>query len=485
MKINNSKTLKIITVLLGLIAFSAIGCQMIAAKKPVTEYSQIKYSKLGDIKMPDIREVTLSNGMKLFLLEDHQLPLISISSVIRTGSVYEDSQKTGLASITGECLRTGGTTTRTGEQIDEELELIAANVSTNIGTDSGSANLSVLKEDFDKGIAIFADILMNPVFAEDKIELAKIRRQTNISRRNDNITNIAASEFTKLIYGPASPYARQIEYATINAISRDDITTFYKKYFCPNNIVLAAFGDFNTDEMIKKIDNTFKSWQKSDLQIPPLPVVSYEYKYTVNQVTKNDLNQSRILIGHIAGLKSDPDYPSLVVMESILGSSFTSKMFRNIRSRMGLAYSAGGGFSSQYSFPGVFNVSCQTNCAATVKAVKAMLDQVRSMTSGDITDEELKIAKESYLNTFVFNFETKRQVIDQIMTLEYYGYPKDFLFKLKDAIENVTKDDVIRVSKKHLQPDKVQILVVGKPSDFDQPLTELGPVNEIDITIPK
>lgn len=371
MKINKSTAFKIITVAFCIVALSAIGCQMIAKEKPVKDYSQIKYPKISDIKMPDIREVTLANGMKLFLLEDHQLPLINISSIIRTGSVYEDPQKIGLTSITGECLRTGGTTTKTGEQIDEELELIAANVSTGIGADSGSAGLSVLKEDFDKGLAIFADILMNPVFAEDKIELAKIRQRTAISRRNDSIGSIASREYSKLIYGPASPYARQTEYATINSITRDDITAFYKKYFCPNNFMLSVCGDFNTDEMIRKIDNAFKGWQKSNLKIPPLPAVSYQYKFTVNEVTKNDLNQSSIYIGHIAGLMSDPDYPSLVVMNRILGSGFTSRMFRNIRSRMGLAYSASGNFSAGYNYPGLFYVACQTNCGATVRGSKS------------------------------------------------------------------------------------------------------------------
>lgn len=485
MKIINSKTFKIITISLCIAALFAIGCQMTSKEKPVKVYSQIKYPKISDIKMPDIREVTLANGMKLFLLEDHQLPLITISSVIRTGSVYEDPQKTGLSSITGSVLRTGGTTTKTGEQIDEELELIAASVSTGISTESGSANLNVLKEDFDKGLAIFADVLMNPVFAEDKIELAKISMRTAISRRNDNIASIASREYSKLIYGPASPYARQTEYATINSITRDDILAFYKKFFCPNNFMLAICGDFNTDEMIKKIDNAFKTWQKSDLQIPPLPAVTYQYKFTVNEVTKNDLNQSAIYIGHIAGLMSDPDYPALVVMNRILGSGFTSRMFRNIRSRMGLAYSASGNFSSGYDYPGIFYVACQTNCGATVRATKAMLDQVKSMTTGEVTDEELKIAKESFLNTFVFNFDTKSKIINRIMVMDYYGYPRDFLFKLKDAVEKVTKEDVLAASRKHLQPDKVQILVVGKPSDFDQPLTALGPVNEIDITIPK
>jgi zinc protease len=485
MKIRKSNAFKTMLVAFCCLIVFAVGCQTLTKEKPAANYSQLKYPKISDIKMPDIKEITLENGMKLLLLENHELPLINIWAMIHTGSVYEEPNKVGLASITGECLRTGGTTTKTGDQIDEILERIAAYVNTSIGLDSGSASLSVLKGDFDTGLAVFADVLMNPVFAEDKIELAKIRHRTSIARRNDNVGTIAYREFDKLIYGPDSPYARHTEYATINNIKRDDIIAFYKKFYCPSNCILAVCGDFNTDEMIKNIENAFKDWPKSDLQIPPLPTVSYQYKYTVNLAAKNDINQSCIYIGHIGGLMSDPDYPALVIMSRILGRGFTSRMFRNVRSRMGLAYSARGDFSAEYNYPGIFFVSCQTKCGSTVRVIKAMQDQIKSMTQAEVTDEELAIAKDSYLNTFIFDFDSKEQIINRVMAMEYYSYPKDFLFKVKQGIEKVTKEDVLRVSKKHLQPDNVQILAVGKPQDFDQPLDTLGSVNQIDITIPK
>ncbi len=369
-------------------------------------------------------------------------------------------------------------------KIDEELEKIAASFGIGIGSDSGSANLSVLKEDFDKGFAIFADVLMNPAFAEDKIELAKIRQRTAIARRNDSINAIATREYNKLIYGAASPYARQTEYATINGITRDDLVGFHKKFYGPNNCMLAICGDFNTDEMIKKIDGAFTGWRKCEQQTPPLPAVSYQYKYTVNEVGKSDLNQSCIYIGHLGGLMSDPDYPALVVMNRVLGGGFTSRLFRIIRSRMGLAYSTSGGFNGGFNYPATFYVTCQTKCGSTVKAIKAMEEQVKSLTESLVSDEELAIAKESYLNTFVFNFDSKSKIVNRSMSMVYYGYPEAFILKLKQAIEKVTKEDVLRVAKKNLQTDKVQILAVGNPAEFDEPLSTLGSVSKIDITIP-
>jgi len=152
------------------------------AEQQVTDYRSLKYPKLGDIEVPEVQQVTLANGMRLFLLEDHELPLVNVSVIIRSGSVYEPAEKIGLASITGEVMRTGGTASSTGDEIDEQLEAIAASVETSIGLNSGSASMSVLKGDLDKGLSILADVLMNPAFREDKIQLAKMQVGSSIAR---------------------------------------------------------------------------------------------------------------------------------------------------------------------------------------------------------------------------------------------------------------------------------------------------------------
>jgi zinc protease len=451
---------------------------------PARDYARLKYPKLRDVQVPQVERVTLANGMRLFLLEDHELPLVSISVRIRTGSVYEPAEKVGLASITGEVMRTGGTTARTGDEIDEELESIAASVETGIGLNSGSASMSVLKADLDTGLAVLADVLMNPAFRQDKIELAKMQNRSAISRRNDYVGEIAGREFEKLIYGPASVYARQTEYATIDNISRDDLVAFHKKFFGPNNMMLAVWGDFDTKQMIEKIEKAFEGWRKVDLDLPETPQVQYEFRKTVNVVRKDDINQSNIYLGHIGGLMSDPDYFALIVMNRILGGGFTGRLFKNVRSREGLAYSVFGAYSANFEYPGEFYVGCQTKSESTVHAIRAMLREVKKMQESEVTDEELALAKDSFLNSFVFNFDSKGEIVNRLMTYDYFGYPADFLQKTKENVEKVTKADVLRVARKHLKPDKVQILAVGRPDDFDEPLSVLGPVNEIDITIP-
>ena len=496
MKNNKSSLLKILVTVVLIAGLFTAGClenaKVPSLKKsksskssmPEVNLRKIKYPKLGDIQFPEITRVTLPNGIKLFLLEDHELPLINASVVIRSGTIYDPVGKIGLAEITGEVMRTGGTTSKTGDEIDELLESIAASVETRVGSDSASIYMSVLKEDIDTVLEIMADILQNPAFPEDKIELAKIEQTSAIARRNDNPGSIAQREYYKLIYGPDSVYARQTEYAAINSITRGELVAFHKQYFLPNNARLAVWGDFDTTEMVEKITKAFDMWKQGNILLSYIPDVTYDFPTTVNLIRKDDINQSNIYLGHIGGVMNDPDYFALILMNRVLGQGFTSRLFRNIRSRMGLAYSVFGNYSSEYDHPGVFFVGCQTKSAETVKAVEAMKNEIRRMAEVEVTKEELEIARESFLNTFVFNFDSKAEIISRLVTYDYYGYPEDFLFQMKRNVEEVTGADILRVSQKHLNPNSLQILVVGKAADFDQPLDVLGEVREIDITIP-
>ena len=450
-----------------------------AQKSPKDKF---KFPKLNDIKIPKIEEITLKNGMKLFLVEDHDYPTINIRAMVKAGSVYEPAEKIGLAAITGAVLRTGGTKSMTGDEIDKKLETMAASIEAGIGSGSGYLSVSMLNDNLDEVLSIFADILMNPVFDKEKLELEKVQHRSGISRRNDNIGGIANREFFKLIYGADSPYARHAEYATIDAITRDDLNNYYKKFLHPNNIMMTVWGDFKTKNIVKKLEEAFAGWKAKKLDIPPMPEVSYKFEYTVNFIDKPDVDQSNIMLGHIGGLKSNPDYAALSVMNRIL--SF-DRMFKKIRTNEGLAYSVWGNYGTGYKTPGVFSAGAQTKSQSTVYAIELMIKEMERMMAEEVTEQELQKAKDAFLNTYVFQFDSKAKIVNRMMNLAYYGYPLDFNDKFIKQIENVTKADILRVAKKYLQPDKVQILVVGKKEDFDKPLSSLGKVNVIDITIPE
>ncbi len=456
----------------------SFGVSVFAQKSPKDRFI---FPPLNPIKMPKVERVELENGLKLFLVEDHEFPTIDMRAMVRVGSVFESDSKIGLASITGYVLRTGGTTSMTGDEIDKELETMAASVSTGIGLTSGYITVSVLKEDIDRALEILADILMNPAFQEDKIMLAKIREKTAISRRNDDVMQIADREFQKLIYGKDSPYARHPEYATIEDLTRQDIVDFYNMYFFPNNTIMAVWGDFNPKDMAAKIKRALGKWKDAEVEVPGLPKVSYEYKYTVNYINKPDVNQSNIVLGHIGGLMENPDYPALSVMNSILS---WDRMFKKIRTDEGLAYSVWGYYGANYQVSGVFRCEAQTKSESTVYALELMLQELKRIREEEVSNAELARAKDKYLNSFVFNFDSRAKIVNRLMTYAFFGYPLDFMDRVKKRVEKVTKRDVQRVAKKYLRPDKVQILVVGKKEDFDKPLSILGEVNVIDIKIP-
>ncbi|HOC90297.1 MAG TPA: pitrilysin family protein, partial [bacterium] len=447
-------------------------------------YKELQYGALNDVKVPQPKEVTLKNGIRLFLLEDHELPFIRMEARFVAGSIWEPAEKAGLAGITGMVMRSGGSLTMAGDKVDEELEKIAASVETGIGALEGSASLSTLKEHFDQVLGIYNDILRNPAFPPEKIDLAKIEYKSGISRRNDQVGQIAMREYQQLIYGADSPYARDEEYATIDAITRDDLIAFHKQYVQPKGMVIAVWGDFKTAEMQKKLRKTFESWKGTSAPLPKAPQVEYAFRKTVNLVARPDVNQSIIWLGHLGGLKNTPDEAALVMMNEILSGGFSSRLFNRLRATEGLAYNVGGAYGTNILYPGVFYMQLQTKSERTVEAINSMLREMRLMAAEPVTAAELNYARESWLNSYVFNFDSKDEVIGRMASYAYYGLPLDYLQQLRRNIEGVTVADVQRVAQKYMRPEDVQILVVGNPSEFGEPLSALGPVNEIDVSIP-
>ncbi len=434
--------------------------------------------------MPDIESVTLDNGIRIYLIEDHDFPLVKARVRLAAGGYLDPADKVGLADITGSVLRTGGTAKMTGDEIDEKLESLGATVETGIGATSGSAYMNILSDYTDVGLEILADVLRTPVFDQDKIELAKTEQKSAIARRNDDAWDICFREFQKKIYGAESPYARHTEYSTINAVTREDLLAFHKQFITPENVMIAVWGDFNKTEMLDKLKKYFGDWPKGSGLVPALPQVDYKYQSSLGFIDKKNINQSKIRIGHIGGLVTDPDYHATIVMNNILGASFGSRLFNNVRSKQGLAYSTGGVYRSNISYPGYFFSYCFTKSESTVDAIKSIIKEIRDMQTVPPTEAEMRMGKDSYLNSFVFNFEDKADILDRMMTYDYYGLPRDFIFKEKEMVEKVTAADVIAAAQKRLHPDALHIMVVGNGDEFGTPLSSLGTVETLDVSIP-
>jgi predicted Zn-dependent peptidase len=441
----------------------------------------LKFAPL-DFHPPKGKRSVLPNGMILYLLEDHELPIVNITATVQTGSLYEPEDKIGLASLTGTLMRTGGAGSRTGDEVDELLEYLSASLSAGIGGDSGYAGLNVLTKDLDQGLDLFADALMRPRFSEDKLEQLRNQAIEGIRRRNDNPSSIAGREFSKLLYGADTPFGREETLKTISKITRQDCIEFYSRYFHPDSMILGITGDFKSEEMIQKMIDKFNGWEKRKEGAPPLKPIPVAFNPSVHLVEK-EVTQSYIRMGHLGIKQNNPDYFALSVMNDILGGqAFSSRLFQEVRTHKGLAYSVGSVFSPGNIEVGSFFAYGQTTSKNTAKAITEIMENIKKIQDEPVREEELQTAKDAFLNSFIFSFATPAQIVSRQISLEYYHLPEDFMEQFRDHVARVTREDILRVAKKYLHPGGMTLLVVGNSSAFDQPLSVFGPVHSITLS---
>jgi len=446
-------------------------------------WKDIKTPPLAEFTIPQPTRVVLPNGLVLFLMEDHELPLVRGYALVRAGSRLEPADKVGLTDVFGDVWRTGGTTKRTGDELDDYLEARAAKVETGAGTTSLSISLSCLEGDLDDVLGVFVEVLREPAFAEDKIELARNQLYTGIARRNDDAMQIAGREARALAYGKDNPYAREPEYATVAAITRDDLMAWHDRFVQPNRMVMGIVGDFDTKAMEAKLRQAFASWPKGPAAADEKPSLS-PAPPGFYLVEKDDVNQSNIRMVHAGIRRDNPDYFAVEVMNEVFGGGFSSRLFNNVRSRKGLAYGVWGGVGAQYDYPGYFQVGMGTKSQSTAAGIDALFEEIDGIVTRPATEDELRRAKDSILNSFIFQFDSRSKILNQQVTYEFYGYPRDFIQRYQREIGKVTTADVARVAKKYVHRNQLAVLVVGEPADFDRPLSSFGSVTDIDITIP-
>ena len=448
-------------------------------------YKSLQFPPLRQVKIPEIPVYQLPNGIKLYLLENHELPLVGGFALVRTGGLFDPADKNGLAQITGTLMRTGGAKAKTGDEIDIQVENLAASVESGINLTSGRVAFNCLRENTDEVMAVFRDVLSAPEFRQDKLDLLKSQLRGSIARRNDDAPGIAGREFSDLIYGKTTPYGSEMEYADLDRIERQDVVGFYQRYFFPANTVIAIHGDFSAAEMKAKVEQLFAGWNVKQPPVPLFPRVEGKPAPGIFLAEKNDVTQTFFEIGHLGGVFRDKNYPALEVMSDILGGGFSSRLFRRVRTELGYAYSIGASWGANFDHPGIFRVGGSTKSANTVDAIRAVKEEIEKIRTAEVTDQELETAKETAINSFVFNFDSPSKTLSRIVTYEYYGYPKDFIFEFQKSIQKVTKAEVLQAAKESLKPANLTIVAVGKPEEFGKPLTALGAVTPIDLTIPE
>jgi predicted Zn-dependent peptidase len=433
---------------------------------------------------PEPERVILENGMVVYLLEDHELPLVSVTVTMRTGSWLDPIDKIGLASMTGAVMRTGGGGGLSAEQVDAELEQFAGDVSIGIGRQSGSASLDVLSKDVPRGLEILAGLLRRPTFEPARVELAKLQAIEGIRRRQDNPGSIVGREFAKVLYGADHPSARESSLDSITRITREDLVTFHRDTIRPNGMILGVTGDFKKDEMLAALRKVFGDWKKGtvpELRIADVPEA--ELSRPVVRFVSKETSQTHLRLGHLSIKENDPDYVALAIANDILGgSSFRSRLFNDVRTKRGLAYSVGSRLNTGTHDQGVWLMRAETKLTSTQEVIERFVANIERMRAEPVSDTELAEAKEAYVNSFVFSFASPSAIVSRLVELEYDGLPKDFLQQLRAKVVALTKEQVQAAAKRHLRPDRLKIVAVGSGETLPKALATFGDVKEIKLS---
>ncbi len=445
---------------------------------------ELKFSQLKFVP-PAVQKMVLKSGATVFLLPDHELPLINLTVAVKTGSMFEPSDKAGAANMTAALMRGGGTELRSREAIDEELEFIGASAETGMDIESANASLNCLTKDFSKTLGILAEILSRPAFDPQKLELEKARQIEGIRRRNDEPFQIARREFRKAIYGPTHPLSRVLEISSVKVISREDLQAFHKKYYSPANMMIAVSGDFETADMVNQLESAFSGWGNGVPVLPKAETVPEGQVPGTRHVVyaEKSLNQCSVIVGHLGIKRHNPDRFALEVMNDILGgNAFSSRLYKEVRSRLGLAYWVGSNFSEPYDY-GVMASGSQTKSGTVGLTVKTVLSEMEKITKGEVSPAELQLAKDSIVNSFVFRYNSPHAIVSQTMSMAYYGFAPDYLETYTQKINQVSAADVLAAAKKILHPEKMSIIIVGNKKDFDEKLENFGAVTNADLSI--
>ena len=429
-----------------------------AAPPPtLTDPDRITYKPLL-FTPPKADRATLDNGLVFYILEDRELPLVKITAVIRTGSMFDPPEKEGLAELTGQVMRTGGINGMTGSALDETLESMAAILHTSINRDSATLSLSVLKNDREKGLDLFSRILMNPVFEAEKLSLAKEQKIEELRRISDDPQKLAFREFGRLIH-EGSPRGRLATTNSINRIDRDDLVRFHRLFYQPKRVMISISGDIDRKEAETLVNRYFGNWQPSEVKVDP-PALP-QPKEGIIYILPKDLPQSIVIFGWLAPAKKSAQFFPLEVIDFIVGSGgFRSRLFQEIRTNRGLAYSTGSFYNAKSDY-GLFGAYALTKSESTVEVMTLLRSILRDIGQKPLLPKELEMTKSSILNSFIFSFTSANQIAKQQMMIEYEDLPEDYLVTYRDKINNVSAEDVLKVAGHHLDPEKAIILIIG------------------------
>ncbi len=438
-----------------------LGILMTAFTQDIDRTIRPKAQGIPKVDLPDIQKTTLKNGLKVWLVEAHELPLVAFNLVLQTGSDTDPIAKSGLATMAADVLDEG-TKTRTSLQIAEELNFIGANLGVNAFTDGSFVTLNTLTKHLDKALAVYADVIVNPTFPQKDFDRLKQQRLTGLLQQKDRAATIASLSFNKIIYGNDHPYGMNASgnEISIKDMTREDLVKFYETYYRPNNATLLIVGDVKMKDIAPGLEKLFADWKADKApttQLPSTPTIEKRRLYLID---KPGAPQSEIRIGYPAAARSTPDFFAINLMNRILGGQFASRLNMNLREKHGFTYGARSAFSFNKQ-PGPFVASAGVTTSKTDSSVREFFYEIDRTYKDGVTSEELEFVKKGLAGNFALTFETPGQIAGAMQNIVLYNLPDNYYETYLQNVAKVTLDDVQKASKKYLDSSKMAVAIVG------------------------
>lgn len=403
---------------------------------------------------------TTPNGMTVLVLEQHFVPIVEIHALIKAGSAQDPPERAGLANLVAGLLDEG-TTTRSSKQLAEQIDFVGGSLGVQADEDFTSASVRILKKDIDLGFTLLADILQRPAFPKQEFERVRVQILGEITSDKDDPGHVAMKAFNQLVF-QNHPYRWPVNGTedTLGKITLADVQTFYAKEYLPNQVILTIVGDVTVEQATTLVQTHFGSWKKGVVPSRTVKKPAAIDKRIV-QLIEKDLTQSTIVIGHHGISRTNPDFYAVTVMNHVLGAGgFSSRLMDSIRDKQGLAY----GITSHYDarlMPGSFWVSLQTRTETTNQAINSVLAEMKAIREAPVSDQELADAKSFLMGSFPLRLDTTAKLAKVLAQVEFFGLGFDYFSQYPKWIERVTKEDVQRVAKQYLDPQRYALVVIG------------------------
>ncbi len=447
----------------GLMLFSP--CRLSHAEPPAAGIparpEQIVFAPLA-FEPPDaagFRRV-LPDGTVVYLAPSHEFPLVNLVVTFKGGVSLDPTDMPGLAAMTARMVREGGTTTMGPTELDESLDFLATDIGVAATDTFTAATMNCLASNFDESLKLFVAMLRTPAFDEKRLETSRARILESLKQRNDDASSILGREWKRLVYGTDHFEATEPTDRTVAAVSRARLAEMHRRIFHPGNMIVSVSGDFDEKEMLADLQKAFSGWERGKAVADPVAPTAV-LQPGLYHVPK-DIPQGKVVMGSRAITRDDPDTIPFLLLNEILGAGgFTSRLMRQVRSNEGLAYSVRSTLTPRVAYPGDFRAGFESKNATVALAAKIVMEQIARMREELVTDDELETAKASLIETFPRQFESRPQMLRVFVNDEWTKRPKDYWKTFRDKVRAVTREDLKRVAVKHLDPEKMAILVVG------------------------